>query len=51
MARNEAPGLFREGLSDTEVPHPKIQRVKAELTAQITDPKFGLLDMILMLVY
>ncbi len=46
MARNEAPGLFREGFAFERLPSFRIQKykeLKAELTAQITDPKLWLI--------
>ena len=46
MARNEAPGLFREGFAFERLPSfrvAKYKELKAQLTAQITDPKLWLI--------
>ncbi|MFK3870332.1 bifunctional 23S rRNA (guanine(2069)-N(7))-methyltransferase RlmK/23S rRNA (guanine(2445)-N(2))-methyltransferase RlmL [Pseudoalteromonas rhizosphaerae] len=46
MARNEAPGLFREGFAFERLPSfriAKYKELKEQLTAQITDPKLWLI--------
>ena len=46
MARNEAPGLFREGFAFERLPSfrvAKFNELKAQLTAQITAPKLWLI--------
>lgn len=46
MARNEAPGLFREGFAFERLPSfrvAKFNELKAQLTAQISDPKLWLI--------
>ncbi|KPH64980.1 23S rRNA methyltransferase [Pseudoalteromonas porphyrae] len=46
MARNEAPGLFREGFAFERLPSfrvAKYRELKEQLTSQITDPKLWLI--------
>ena len=46
MARNEAPGLFREGFAFERLPSfraAKFKQLREELLAQITDPKLWLI--------
>ncbi len=46
MARNEAPGLFREGFAFERLPSfrvAKFKELKEQLTANITDPKLWLI--------